>query len=104
MKLERKWARIVLAGLVIGIVCLLLSWVLPHDLLGHDRFQTVAVCKNFLSSAGVVFPILALVNWYRHLRCPNCGKTLVMPWWRSRKYLCAQCGEPFVFDDEVDEP
>ena len=97
MKLERKWARRVLAEWALGIgvflAALLLGWCRP------DRDGTVIL----LALLSMFFLFRANCQSKRHLRCPHCGKDTARPWQRpGQTRYCLYCGHPIVFDDGED--
>nr|WP_325213427.1 hypothetical protein [uncultured Oscillibacter sp.] len=95
--LKRKWARlcVVLLGLTVGFIALpvVMCELLEADLAVWGRL-------GLIGALGGIAAVTA-VRYYC-LRCPNCGRGMAAPQWKTgeRRY-CPCCGEPFVYDDEL---
>lgn len=96
MRLERKWARvvIVLGGAeLVPILLLALA-----GLLGVRGSIWLAVA---VLTPSVICTAAALVVAFRKLRCPCCGKELAPLCWNpGNRFYCKYCGTPFLFDDD----
>ena len=96
----RRYARYVIISLVLGIVCWVLKWNPPQELLLWLRPHQRELFGDILHFAGSVLLISGLFVWRHNLRCPYCGMGFVMPWWSgTERHYCSRCGKEIVFDD-----
>ena len=94
MRLKRKYARLTLILLGVCLVSIFLTYVGRWEV----AFSGTFLVLTFLSLIAMVFVRM------RYLKCPHCGKGLAVPHWGAwaEKQYCSRCGQPFVFDDELE--
>lgn len=97
LKLERKWARIVLGLMAMTFVCALVPVVMYYVVKAKSStWLLLGMGGSILCMA------LGIMLRIQHLRCPYCRRGLAVPQWNpGRHYLCPACRKPFVYDDEA---
>ena len=96
-RLQRRWARVSIVLVISGAGCTLFGW-----LMGRVVYPLEAADR--LTFLGLALVAAALTIQLTSMRCPYCGKGKTLPRWNpGKRYYCAFCGKPFLFDDEPDE-
>ncbi|MDD4568851.1 MAG: hypothetical protein PHE70_01785 [Tepidanaerobacteraceae bacterium] len=85
MKMSRKWARISILSICLGIVLLIIPVFLE---------------SLFPFYIGIGLIMFALIIKFFVLRCPNCGWGGAVPQWtKSGTIHCPKCGKAVEYDD-----
>lgn len=98
--LKRKHARWMTVLLIAALLFAVLPWVM------YDLVEAGSLLWGFLGVGGATVCTVAMLAVRTvFLRCPQCGKGLARPYWNpgaGHEQFCTKCGQPFVFDDELD--
>lgn len=98
--LKRKHARCVTVLMIVTLLFLALP-VVMYELAGAG-----SLLWGILGVSGSTVCLMAMivVRW-KFLQCPYCGRGVARPYWnpgRDHTQFCIKCGQPFIFDDELD--
>lgn len=101
MRLERKWARVVIV--LWGAACvpiLLLTLAGLLGLRGGSIWLAVAAL-----TVSIICVAAGLILIFHKLLCPSCKKNMAPLHWNSHRWFyCKYCGKPFLFDDDPPDP